>query len=749
MKRLEAKRAVPQRRVLILALLAGTALTMPTPARADPISAAIVGTFLTIGTTAATIATAVLTAVLTTVGGILLNSVFGPKRNGQDRQASVAALAIGEHPREAIFGEAATGGSLADAFNYGGKDGTDWEVLRIVLADHRCHSLTGFFVNDVYVPYTGDGSVAGYAGQLQVFWRPGTEDQVPPALVTTYGGLTAADNMAGCAHVVVAYKADKPDSKAPIWPGGRPGFLWVVKGKLCYIPRLDDTVPGGEGAHRWDDPDTWEWTDNPIDCRYNWMRGVYACDRIDQPGMLLVGRGLSAIEAPPERTIAAANVCDEAVALKAGGTEKRYRVNLVVRADEEYIETEGHFAAACAGLVLQRQGGVEIEPGSARSVVAEITDADFVVGEKVMFNRFRSDKQRINSVIPRYVEPAQRWVEHAAPIRRDLADIAEDGGPREDTISLSGVTSNTQAQRIGEIKRRLSRLERSGSGTLGPRFAHLEEGDWIGWTSARHLGGARVVFRISSYSLGPTWRNVITFEEVEAEAYDYVAATDEITPGSVAEQSTPPTIDAPDPADWSVTGVSLTSDGGTLPALVFAGEEDLGSDYIDQILFEYRLTGASEWTGPDVAGPGVRNRVISSVVPGASYEGAVTYVVGGIPTDRLVLGPVTVGDIVSSGYAQGLKATLLTADPGGAGEADLTWRQPVSAGWSYVQAMVSATDDFGTATPSGAPPGGGLGADVAVTLTGLSAGVRYVWAATYDADDVLLAVTASVSVTVT
>jgi hypothetical protein len=84
------------------------------------------------------------------------------------REASEMSIALGEQPRVALFGEANTPGSLVDGFNYGGKYGTDWEVLVIRLADHKCESLTGFYVNDLYVAYTGDGL---YPAFNTTIWR--------------------------------------------------------------------------------------------------------------------------------------------------------------------------------------------------------------------------------------------------------------------------------------------------------------------------------------------------------------------------------------------------------------------------------------------------------------------------------------------------------------------------------------------------------------------------------------------------
>jgi hypothetical protein len=233
------------------------------------------------------------------------------------RAASEMSIQLGEQPRVLQLGETYTAGSLVDGFNYGGKYGTKFEVLLIRLADHKCHSLTGFYVNDEYYPYTGDGDVPGFEdgddAALRIYFRSDTSTQPLPSVVTDHGpGWTAADIGGSGCDVVVVYEADKPDEKKPEWPGGRPRFGFVLKGAFCYDPRLDDTVTGGSGPHRIDDPDTWEWTENAAICRYKWVRGVYANDDVTDQTALLVGRGLTAEEAPPENVFAAANLCDEA-----------------------------------------------------------------------------------------------------------------------------------------------------------------------------------------------------------------------------------------------------------------------------------------------------------------------------------------------------------------------------------------------------------------------------------------------------
>ena len=343
----------------ILRLAAGVLglLSAPQVAFADPIITPIV---IAITTSLPFVSAAVDTFVFFTLQAafyagtaFVAQKLFGPKQpNAGDRQASVMNLTVGEGPREVIFGRSATGGQLLDAFNFGGTNGTDWEVLVIKVADHKCDAFEGFFINDTFYSYTGDGLRADFSNQLEIYWKDGDASQTALSFLlsrsaTRLNGTpwTSADVCAGMAYVVFAYKADDPKASNPIWPQGRPSFKPVIRGKRCYDPRKDSTVAGGSGSHRWATPSTWEWTENAAICDYNFDRGIYAKDLVTDPTQLLIGRGLSDVEAPADRVAARANVCDEAVSLKAGGTEPRYRVGGVIGSDRAFIDVKEDFAA--------------------------------------------------------------------------------------------------------------------------------------------------------------------------------------------------------------------------------------------------------------------------------------------------------------------------------------------------------------------------------------------------------------------
>ena len=422
-----------------------------------------------------------------------------------------------------------------------------------------------------------------------------------------------------------------------MWPG-RPRFQWIVRGARCYDPRKDSTV-GGSGAHRRDNPATWEWSDNPIVTRYNWARGFYACDRVNDQSQLLVGRGLSATEAPPQNVFARANLCDELVE-----GEKRYTVGGVISATEAYIEVEEDFAAACAGTIVQPEGCVEIDPGEARAIVATFTDDDIVTGSRVRWNHgllSTSSDEWVNTVVATYIEPSQKWAEHSAPVRRDPADIIADRQPREERIMLGFVTRAKHAGRVAEIRRRLGRLLGRAEVTLPPRFAFIEEGDWIAWQSNRRFAGATRTFRVEAWGSGENWHHQLTLRQISASVYSDTAPLDD---GSVAfQQPPPPLIPAPAIGSWHLTAGSMQAGGIKTPALIVSGANDDPAARFVQIEYVQgpdAPTALTQWTDAGVTGPDVTRREIA-VAAGGIYHVAVSNVVDSVRGSRLVLGPVT------------------------------------------------------------------------------------------------------------
>lgn len=709
-------------RAILKATVAFTILVgLAGPANADPvitpIVSSIIGATIAGSTTAAAVATFVVTTALEYGAAVGLSKFASLFEHAPERQAQVQQLALGESPKDLIFGTALTGGALADAFNYGGDNGTDWEVRRIWLSCHKS-DLVGFWVNNFYIPYTGDGVVPdvtgrpAFNGQLAVYFRPGTLDQVPPSDLAAAGGYTAADNAAGTAEVWVAYKTDKADAKHPVWQGGRPQFKWLVRGKRCYDPRKDSTVAGGSGAHRWADPTTWEYTRNPIVCRYNWARGIYAGDQVDKPEMLLLGRGLSAVEAPPERIIAWANLCDEQVAQRylsatlvqdasagdhsiklssadgiingsaivlsrdlsnqetvsafhASGSDGLYTVQLngaltknhlhndaadwesdadspamrpryaldgVLHSDETFETQEALFAATCAGRLIQPEGGIEVEPGYAKVPVFSITDDDLVGRAPVAWSDFGSSASRVNTIIPSFTDPAQLFENHAAPVRRSTDDIAADGGPKEEPLSLDLVTVLAQAQELGEIERHSRRFERTCTIVLPPLYSGVEEGDWFNYASARRAAGLTLTWEVVSWTVDAKRRTTITAREVSAAIFERDGMVDELPPtGGNLPSATPPDAVIPQTVVLdSYTESGASGRKGPSATITF---DPPGYAAVSKFLVEYRVLGTlnSLFAYTDEVSGGTLT--LPGLIPDTTYEWRYRYIVtSGAPT---------------------------------------------------------------------------------------------------------------------
>lgn len=476
--------------------------------------------------------TAIAMAVISTVINLAISMITAPKKpKGPQRQGSVLELSFGENPREIFVGVGATGGQAILAYNHDDvPDDNAFEVWVLKFSDGRMLNLEGFIIGENYYGWDADGGQASFnvggTDYLEVYFRDGSAGQTPPAalVASSEGQYLSTDTMTGCAHVIVRYKGSET-----VWSGGRPRFRWYVQGDYCFDPRDDVLFAGAQDR---DDPTTWGPSANPIIIALNYRHGFY------NNGELVCGRGIPWDQAIGDRDelIASANICDEAVTLKAGGTQVRYKCGLLIGADEGYGDVLNKLAAACGGEVVVRRGRMEIIPGAARTPHAGFTDLDLVVGEPIEFSPFLSDSERVNTVIPRYPEGENFWDISSAPMRRVLADLEIDGNgvakPYELELDLEAVPDGVQAQRIGEIRRRQARLERAALVTLPPRFINLEVGDWIPWTSARYLDGATVMFRVMREELRVDRTQRVTLREISEEAYEWDPAIDEIEPGN-------------------------------------------------------------------------------------------------------------------------------------------------------------------------------------------------------------------------
>jgi len=481
-------------------------------------------------------------ALVGTLGGALLGTALQvgaglalsyaatklrPKQKGATAPGGVRlGLRIDTNPaRQVIIGEAATSGSLV----YWQLSGTDNKVLHMVfaLADHQCNSLQKVLVNGKEKSRDGgSGEISGYGSNLVVRFYSGTGGQSADSdLVSSSGGRwTSNDTGASVCYVVVKMTYDET-----LFPEGIPEFGFVVRGFPLRDPRT------GTSAY----------SDNPACAIYTVLRGITV------GGEKLLGMNVPADAIRQSEAEAAANACDELIAKKAGGTEKRYRCGVVfdcTQSNRDVIET---LIASMAGEVIEAGGIYRIIAGVAQTPVAHITDADLVVTEPLITRPRRSRNEVVNAIQGSFTDPSRAYSPVALPPRTSSTDEDEDGGIRlTRSLDLVAVTSRSQAQRILEVERRRARRMASASMKLRARWIGLEPGDWVTFSSDRR-GYDTKTFVIQSKTGARDLTSDIVLVETDAGIDDWTASTDEIDDDQVID------LASAGPGLSSVAGVDL------------------------------------------------------------------------------------------------------------------------------------------------------------------------------------------------
>lgn len=345
-------------------------------------------------------------------------------------RGSVSQLIIDPNaPQPYVMGETHFGGVLRYRTGYGGTvDGVENPYLFDVVV------YGGGGPYQSITPRIDFASVTSwFSGYLATDTQLGAAPEAS-ALTASYGtppGWGASYKLSGQAAIAWNYKFDKKGKK---FAAGLPQTGALIEGAKVYDPRLDDTFPGGSGAHRLGTESTYEYSENPALHAATYAYGRY------QNGKRVLGIGLPADGIDWEVVAAWANVCDtndwkvSGVAFEPGDKGQ----NLI---------------DICAA------GGGEPVPGGVLSfryhapVVAldTITEAD-IADEDMRVVAMQSYRDRINIVLPKYRSPDHNWeMVQAEPIS-EPDFVTEDGEERPVEWPFNFVKDVTQASQLAAYK---------------------------------------------------------------------------------------------------------------------------------------------------------------------------------------------------------------------------------------------------------------------------------------------------------
>ncbi|MFZ3483918.1 phage tail protein [Sphingomonas sp. 3-13AW] len=370
-------------------------------------------------------------------------------------QGSSTDITIGANmPSPMILGESYYGGSRVHLVGYGSENDVPnsylWAV-DVYGVGGPYEALVGTYMDFTPVSFGGTGQALGYYSNNVLYrdYQLGLTPE-PDALVPHWPGAPnwgAAYKLSGKA--AIGWNARFPKDGKRFGSGfPQTGAVW--RGIKLYDPRLDSTFPGGAGSQRWADPAnrsafaaakaTWIYSRNPGLHALRYALGTWERDESNTAAEYkkTFGIGLSLDGIIIEDFIHLANVCDD----------NGWTCNGVISEPGDKWANLKSILQAGGAEPCFRNGQLGLRINAPRVALDTITVDDLADGENV-FPAMQSYRDRLNTIIPKYREPAQKWeyVATQEPVQVTQF-VTEDGEEKSAERQYNLVTNPNQAAQL-------------------------------------------------------------------------------------------------------------------------------------------------------------------------------------------------------------------------------------------------------------------------------------------------------------
>lgn len=480
------------------------------------------------------------------IGGAL--DAMAPKPKEQAASAQKRTIQSSAVPVQIFYGLAEVPLKVLKVWSHG----NDGQFLGMLLyaASQESEEIVGIKINNKYVRLVLDGNTSGFQdddwipdkthgtpnnGGGRSYWqddRPrfsirffkGSPGQTIDAYSVRHGGTTITNNtkIGGitCARMTLYYHPN-------VWRS-LPNVTLIAKGRKVLDPRSGTTA----------------WTENSA---------LIIADFAKHP--------LASSKAPTvddATTIAAANACDGAVGLKAGGSIPRYRCQAVITSLEQPDQVLQRLLASMAGTLVNTGGVLKMYAGVARTPVGTIGPSDLTGPIRVLADRPRAELA--NSATAWYEDQADNHLPKETPRRVDEAGYLADGSrDKPMQLQLPTVPHGAQAQRITKIALETNRQRGTIELPVRRRFVVHEAMDVLELTLP-DLGLSAAKYVIHSRKRRPQSSDVVlTMSPYSDTPFAWTPSTDELT------ASEPLPVDLPSPITQVPAGPALTLAQATRP----------------------------------------------------------------------------------------------------------------------------------------------------------------------------------------
>jgi len=429
-----------------------------------------------IGVTSAGLAIMVATTLLSTA-----YSLSQASKQKKKMKAMLAGLDEGRTemikdplaPRRLVYGECLISGVITFFYQKPSSEGRHYMAL--TLATHPLQEIGQIrFDNKPVASFDAAGTVNSGPFKSVISVRkfpgqPGGARDIPWEQQMSTSVWSAQHVGRNIARLHIAYTWDQDK-----FPQGLPNVTCMVKGAKVYDPRDTSQSPTN--------PNSWKYSNNSALCAAHFLHM-----RKNVPYSRIVKGAL----------ITAANVCDESVPKKGGGTEKRYTTNGVYIYDQNPMDAIEELAETMAGSIVDAGGTWTIKAGAWTAPVVNLTDAD-IVSEFRCTPRF-TRQETYNGVRGTYFSPENDWAPADFPAVKNDTYKDWDGGQRLwKDVAYSYITSPSQAQRVAKIDLEKNRQQITIEADFKLKALRAQPGDNITLTRP-NLGWVNKPFEVQKW----------------------------------------------------------------------------------------------------------------------------------------------------------------------------------------------------------------------------------------------------------
>ena len=560
-------------------------------------------------------------------------------------------------PHDFVYGEIRKGGTIT----FYETTGTENKFLHMIIAvaGHEVEEIGDIYINDEVVTLDGNGFVSGgvYNGKIRINKHTGAADQLADADLVSETSVTSDFRGRGIAYLYVRLEYDRE-----VFANGIPLITAKVKGKKVYDPRTQTTA----------------YSNNAALCIRDYLVSEY---------------GLEDSQIDDTVFSAAANVCDEDVDLAATGTQPRYTINGVVRANTNHGEVLNRMVTACAGTLFWGAGNWKLVAGAYIAPTKVLTLDDLRSGINITTRN--NVRDQFNVVQGTFNDANERYITADYPPIKSATFIAEDGGIEQPLdLELPLTTDFAMAQRLAKLTLFRGREQITLNAEFGLSAFDVEVGEIISLTIDRY-GWTEKEFEVVGWQLAPNQdagdlRVKLTLRETSAAAFAWNAEEEAIISNNT---NLPQPSAGLDINNLTVNGGGRTTSDGTFINTAILDWDDVDNAFLDHYEIEWKPVADSNYNSTTSTTSDIE---VSPLVDGIEYIIRVRAV-----TVSNIRGAYSQVNFTGGGDTSAPNPPTNLAAEAGYKQITVTFDPPTAPDFNQVEVYEGTTSTFGGASSIG------------------------------------------------